>query len=185
MPTNLSAQEQQELISLLEKRFSKNMKRHPSVAWTTVLARLQQFPSKLASLMAMEETGGEPDVIALDEATGEVVFCDCAAESPKGRRSLCYDREAWEARKEFKPAGNAMDVAAEMGIEMLDEDGYRFLQTLGTFDAKTSSWLKTPEEMRKLGGAIFGDFRFGRVFIYHNGVQSYYGARAFRGTLRV
>ncbi|MFN5251136.1 MAG: DUF4256 domain-containing protein [Bacteroidia bacterium] len=178
-------QEQIELLSLLEKRFQKNMKRHAGVEWTAVQARLEKQANKLATLRAMEETGGEPDVIGVDTATGEVVFCDCATESPKGRRSLCYDREAWEARKEFKPSGNAMDMAAEMGIEMLDEDGYRHLQTLGTFDAKTSSWLKTPDEMRALGGAIFGDFRFGRVFIYHNGVQSYYGARAFRGMVKV
>jgi hypothetical protein len=161
------------------------MHRHPGVTWAAVLARLTANSEKLWSLFEMERTGGEPDVVGQDAQTGELVFYDCAAESPKGRRSLCYDRAAWEARKEFKPASSAMDMAAEMGIGLLDEEQYHALQKLGPFDQKTSSWLKTPESIRKLGGAIFGDYRYATVFIYHNGAESYYGARGFRGALRV
>lgn len=153
--------------------------------WAKVLARLEAHPEKLWPLNEMERTGGEPDVVGRDKKTAEIVFCDCSAESPKGRRSICYDREALEARKEFKPANNAMDMAAAIGIELLTEEEYRELQGLGEFDTKTSSWLKTPPEVRKLGGAIFGDRRYGRVFVYHNGADSYYAARGFRGALRV
>ncbi|MBK7690186.1 MAG: DUF4256 domain-containing protein [Bacteroidetes bacterium] len=176
---------QNELLDILKRRFLKNKKRHPAIDWDSVEARLLAHPDKLWSLNEMELSDGEPDVVALDSKTGEVHFFDCAAESPKGRRSLCYDREAWEARKEFKPSSNVMDMAAEMGIEVLTETEYRYLQQLGPFDSKTSSWLKTPENIRALGGAIFGDFRFGQVFVYHNGAQSYYGSRAFRGCVRV
>jgi hypothetical protein len=173
------------LLNTLKARFEKNMKRHKGLEWAKVEARLLKDPGKLWSLNEMERTGGEPDVVDLDSKTGEYVFFDCAAESPKDRRSLCYDREAWESRKEFKPESNAMDMATAMGIEMLTEEQYHFLHQYGSFDAKTSSWLRTAPEMRKLGGAIFGDFRFGRVFIYHNGASSYYAARGFRGALRV
>lgn len=174
-----------ELLHTLRKRFEKNMGRHKGLKWDKIQAALEAHPDKLWSLDEMEVTGGEPDVVGLDKKTGKHVFFDCSAESPKGRRSLCYDREALESRKTHKPANSALDMAAEMGIELLTEEQYHALQQLGTFDAKTSSWLKTPADVRALGGAIFGDWRFGRVFIYHNGAESYYGARGFRGALSV
>jgi len=182
---DLSPDMKSALMKTLKARFEKNMKRHKGLEWSGVETRLLKNPDKLWSLNEMERTSGEPDVVDLDAKTGDYIFFDCAAESPKDRRSLCYDLEAWESRKEFKPANNAMDEATAMGIEMLTEEQYRFLQQLGSFDAKTSSWLNTPPEIRKLGGAIFGDYRFGRVFIYHNGASSYYAARGFRGALRV
>lgn len=181
----LPAEERQILLQALKTRFERNMGRHRGMEWAKVLARLEAHPEKLWPLNEMERTGGEPDVVGRDKKTAEIVFCDCSAESPKGRRSICYDREALEARKEFKPANNAMDMAAAIGIELLTEEEYRELQGLGEFDTKTSSWLKTPPEVRKLGGAIFGDRRYGRVFVYHNGADSYYAARGFRGALRV
>ncbi len=161
------------------------MARHPGLSWAEVLSRLDASPEKLPSLHEMERTGGEPDVVGRDEGTGEILFFDCSPESPEGRRSLCYDQEALESRKQYKPEGSAVDVAAGMGIDLLTETQYFNLQELGEFDTKTSSWLKTPVEVRELGGAIFGDQRFGRVFVYHNGAQSYYAARGFRGALRV
>lgn len=173
------------LLGILQKRFEKNKKRSKDILWKDVEARLKAQESKLWSLFQMEETGGEPDVLSFDSKTGEYIFFDCSAETPAGRRSYCYDKEALDARKENKPANSAMQVAQEMGIEMLDEEQYHFLQQFGPFDQKTSSWLKTPVEVRKLGGAIFGDYRYGRVFIYHNGVQSYYAARAFRGMIKI
>ena len=183
----LRSDQRDELITQLHKRFEKNVQRHKSIEWNQVLARLELKDSvlKLWSLSEMERTGGEPDVIGFDEQTGEVIFVDCAAESPKGRRSVCYDREGLESRKEHKPKNNAIDMAAEMGIALLSEDDYRKLQQFGPFDTKTSSWLETPADIRELGGAIFGDYRYGNVFVYHNGAQSYYGARGFRGKLRV
>jgi hypothetical protein len=181
----LSSKQSNDLLSTLQARFEKNMSRHKGLSWTKVLARLEDHPDKLWSLQEMEKTGGEPDVIGLDKKTGEFIFCDCCEESPKGRRSVCYDREALNARKEFKPKHNAVEMAAEMGIDLLSEDQYRALQELGKFDMKTSSWLKTPAPIRKLGGALFGDYRYDTVFVYHNGVQSYYAARGFRGELRV
>ena len=181
----LSADHRNELIKVLKTRFEKNMLRHKGLDWAKVQAKLEAKAEKLWSLDEMESTGGEPDVISYDEKTGEYLFCDCAPESPKGRRSLCYDREAWESRKEFKPENNVVDVAAEMGIELLTEDQYRALQELGKFDLKTSSWVKTPAEIRKHGGAIFCDRRYEHVFMYHNGAESYYAARGFRGLLRV
>ena len=181
----LSPEHTEKLLSLLKIRFDKNKPRHASIHWETVEVKLRANPKKLEILDAMEETGGEPDVVGFDQATGKLLFYDCSAESPNGRRSLCYDRAAWEARKEHKPKDNALDVAKAMGIELLTEDEYRYLQTLGDFDSKTSSWLKTPERIRNLEGAIFGDFRYNTVFVYHNGVQSYYAARGFRGVLRV
>jgi len=181
----LSAAEQRELLSLLEARFHKHMHRHAGMEWGQVLERLEAAPVKLRSLHEMEETQGEPDVIGLDAKTGEIIFADCSAESPAGRRSLCYDREGLESRKEHRPENSAMDLAAEMGVSLLTEAEYHALQALGEFDVKTSSWLLSPPEVRKLGGAIFGDRRYGRVFIYHNGAQSYYAGRAFRGLLRV
>lgn len=174
-----------ELLKALKTRFEKNLKRHKGISWAAVQDKLEAHPDKLASLYEMENTGGEPDVVGYDEKTDEYIFYDCSAESPKGRRSLCYDRAAWNSRKEFKPADSAMDMAEAMGIELLTEEEYRGLQTLGAFDTKTSSWLKTPDAIRKLGGAIFGDRRFDTVFIYHNGAESYYGVRGFRGSLRV
>lgn len=183
--TKLSSARAGELLELLRTRFEKNMDRHKGIAWGDVQARLESNSDKLWSLNEMEETGGEPDVVGHDAKTGEFIFYDCSAESPKGRRSICYDREALESRKQHKPENSAMDMAAEMGIEMLTEEQYRMLQTLGHFDMKTSSWLKTPSAIRKLGGAIFGDYRYGHVFIYHNGADSYYGVRGFRGSLRV
>jgi hypothetical protein len=174
-----------ELLDTLEDRFEKNMKRHKGLDWAKVQAKLEASPEKLRSLNEMEKTGGEPDVVGHDKKTGEYIFYDCSAESPAGRRSVCYDREGLESRKEHRPENNAIDMAAAMGIELLTEEHYRELHKLGHFDTKTSSWLETPAEIRELGGAIFGDYRFGRVFVYHNGAQSYYGARAFRGSLRV
>ncbi len=174
-----------ELFKVLNARFEKNMDRHTGLEWTKVEARLGANAGKLWSLHEMERTGGAPDVVGQDRKTGEFVFFDCSAESPKGRVAVCYDREGLESRKEHRPANSALDMAAAMGIELLTEEGYRELQTLGEFDTKTSSWVKTPPDIRKLGGALFGDRRFGHVFIYHNGAQSYYSARAFRGSLRV
>lgn len=181
----LSADHRDELIKVLKTRFEKNMPRHKGLDWAKVQAKLEANADKLWSLDEMEVSGGEPDVIGYDEKTGEYLFCDCAPESPKGRRSLCYDRDAWESRKEFKPENNVVDVAAEMGIELLSEEQYWALQELGKFDLKTSSWVKTPAEIRKHGGAIFCDRRYEHVFMYHNGAESYYAARGFRGLLRV
>ncbi|WP_233081143.1 DUF4256 domain-containing protein [Rheinheimera soli] len=173
------------LIQLLKTRFEKHKNRHAGLDWAKVQARLEADPVKLKSLAQMEATGGEPDVVGLDEQSGEFIFFDCATESPKGRRSLCFDREALDARKEHKPVSSVIDMAAAMGIQLLTEDDYRYLQQFGPFDSKTSSWLATPTEIRALDGAIFGDYRYGRVFIYHNGAQSYYGVRGFRGSLRL
>lgn len=181
----LSTNERQELLAALKARFEKNIARHKGIEWAKVEAKLEANADKLWSLQEMERTGGEPDVVGYDKKTGEYVFYDCSPESPDGRRSLCYDREALESRKEHKPKNNAVDLAAAMGIEILTEEQYRTLQELGKFDAKTSSWLRTTADIRKLGGAIFADFRFGRVFVYHNGAESYYAARGFRGWLRV
>jgi hypothetical protein len=181
----LSAEQRAELLTVLKARFERSMKRHKGLEWAKIQARLEANPEKLWSLTEMERTGGEPDVVGHEKKTGEYVFYDCSAESPKGRRSLCYDREALEERKENKPENNAIDMAAAMGIELLTEEQYRELQKLGHFDAKTSSWVTTPPDIRKLGGALFCDFRFGTVFVYHNGAESYYAARGFRGSLRV
>jgi hypothetical protein len=181
----LTNKEQEELLKILKARFQKNMNRHKDLEWDKVAAKLEGNKEKLWSLQEMENTGGEPDVVGYDKKTGEYIFYDCAAESPKGRRSLCYDREALDARKEAKPGNSAMDVAAAMGIELLTEEEYRELQQQGEFDLKTSSWLKTPDAIRNQGGAIFGDRRYDHVFTYHNGAQSYYAARGFRGSLRV
>jgi hypothetical protein len=181
----LSPEQSEELLGVLKLRFEKNMNRHKGVEWAKVQAKLEANAKKLWSLDDMESTGGEPDVVAYDKQTDEYIFYDCSAESPKGRRSLCYDREAHEARKEFKPENNAVDVADTMGIELLSEEQYRKLQKLGNFDTKTSSWVKTPADIRKLGGAIFCDRRYNTVFVYHNGAESYYAARGFRGLLRV
>lgn len=174
-----------ELLQTLKARFDKNMHRHAGADWSEVAARLADHPAALASLAQMEATGGEPDVVGMDKATGNIVFCDCSPESPVGRRSLCYDRAALDARKENKPRGSAEDMAAGTGIALLTEEQYRHLQTLGEFDRKTSSWIATPPDVRKLGGALFGDRRYGRVFVYHNGAESYYAARGFRGLLTV
>src|SRR6266480_7243069 len=182
---DLSPEQRAELLRALRARFEKNMNRHKSLEWDKVQAKLEANAEKLWSLNEMERTGGEPDVVGHDKKTGEYIFSDCSAESPKGRRSVCYDREALESRKENKPENSAIDMAAVMGIELLTEEQYRELQKLGNFDTKTSSWLKTPADIRKLGGAIFGDYRYGNFFVYHNGAQSYYGGRAFRGSLRV
>ncbi len=181
----LSAEQQEELRATLKARFEKNMNRHKLIEWAKVQAKLEAHPEKLWSLHQMEKTGGEPDVVAYDEKMGEYIFYDCSAQSPKGRRSLCYDHEALESRKENQPANNAIDMATTMGIEILTEEHYRALQKLGNFDTKTSSWVKTPADIRKLGGAIFADYRYGNVFVYHNGASSYYAARGFRGVLRV
>ncbi len=181
----LSSQQARELIEILRARFEKNMKRHKGLEWTNVLAKLEANAEKLWSLNEMEMTGGEPDVVGHDRKTGEYIFYDCSAESPKGRRSLCYDHDALEARKEHKPQDSAMNMAADMGIDMLTEEQYRDLQKLGSFDAKTSSWVMTPAQIRKLGGAVFCDRRYDTVFLYHNGAESYYAARGFRGSLRV
>jgi hypothetical protein len=181
----LSADESRELLKELKARFEKNMDRHKGIEWSKVQAKLEENPGKLWPLNEMEITGGEPDVVAYDKKTGEYIFYDCSAESPKGRRSVCYDHEALEKRKEHKPGNSAMNMAAEMGIEILSEEEYRELQKLGKFDAKTSSWIRTPADIRKLGGAIFCDLRYGHVFVYHNGAESYYAARGFRGSLRV
>ena len=175
----------EQLLGTLQTRFEKNINRHLGLEWAKVKAKLETNPEKLWSLNEMEITGGEPDVVGYDTTTNEYIFFDCAPESPKGRRSYCYDREAQESRKDYPPANNIIDVAAAMGIEILTEEQYRELQKLGHFDTKTSSWIKTPAEIRKLGGAIFADFRYGTVFVYHNGASSYYAARAFRGCLRV
>ncbi len=182
---NLSPQQGEELLRALKTRFEKNMNRHKGLEWAKVQAKLEANAEKLWSLNEMERTGGEPDVVGHDKKTGEYIFYDCSAESPKGRRSVCYDREALESRKEHKPKDNAMDMASGMGIELLTEEQYRELQKLGNFDTKTSSWVKTPADIRELGGALFCDRRFDTVFLYHNGAESYYAARAFRGLLRV
>jgi hypothetical protein len=182
---SLPAKERDQLLKTLEERFEKNMHRHKGVDWAKVRARLERDEEKLWSLSEMERTGGEPDVARLDGKGGDITFVDCSPETPKGRRSICYDREALNARKEHKPATSAVDMANEMGIELLTEEEYFKLQEVGAFDTKTSSWLETPPEIRKLGGAIFGDRRYNRVFIYHNGADSYYAARGFRGVLRL
>jgi hypothetical protein len=181
----LSPKQREELLNTLKVRFEKNLNRHKSVDWTKVEAKLKTNSQKLWSLNEMEKTDGEPDVIGYDKKTGEYIFYDCSAESPKSRRSVCYDQEALNSRKEHKPKNSAVNMAAEIGIELLTEEQYRELQQLGNFDAKTSSWLKTPSDIRKHGGAIFADYRFGHVFVYHNGAESYYAARGFRGSLRV
>jgi hypothetical protein len=181
----LSPEQSEELLRALKARFEKNMNLHKGLEWPRVQAKLDANTEKLWSLNEMERTGGEPDVVCYDKKTGEYIFYDCSAESPKGRRNVCYDREALESRKEFKPKDTAMDMAASMGIEILTEEQYRELQKLGNFDIKTSSWLKTPSEIRKLDGTIFADRRYDHVFVYHNGAPSYYGVRGFRGSLRV
>ncbi len=185
MKNKLSAKQSEELIDTLRARFEKNMKRHKGLQWANVQTRLEANPAKLGSLVEMESTGGEPDVVGLDKQTGAYIFYDCSAESPQGRRSLCYDRDALESRNEHKPKNSALEMAAAMGIEVLTEKEYRELQKLGNFDLKTSSWVKTPAEIRKLGGALFCDRRYDTVFTYHNGADSYYAARGFRGALRV
>jgi hypothetical protein len=182
---DLPPEQREELLRALEARFDKNMNRHKGLEWPDVQAKLEANAEKLWSLNEMERTGGEPDVVGHDEKTGEYIFYDCSAESPKGRRSLCYDREALESRKEHKPEGNAIDMAAAMGIELLTEEEYREMQKPGNFDTKTSSWVKTPSAIRRLGGALFCDRRYDTVFVYHNGAESYYAARGFRGSLRV
>lgn len=181
----LSLEQREELLGLLKSRFEKNMHRHEGLEWSDIQAKIEANPEKLWSLSEMERTGGEPDVVSYDEKTNEYIFFDCSAETPKGRRSVCYDREALESRKKHKPENSAMDMAAAMGIEMLTEEQYRELQRLENVDKKTSSWVLTPEDIRQLGGALFCDFRFGHVFLYHNGADSYYGVRGFRGSLRV
>jgi Protein of unknown function (DUF4256) len=186
MPTKkLGSEQREELLRTLKTRFEKNMNRHKGLEWAKVQERLEAKPEKLWSLHEMERTGGEPDVVGFDKKTGEYVFYDCSAESPKDRRSVCYDREALDARKEHKPKDSALDMAAAFGIELLTEEEYRELQKLGKFDLKTSSWVKTPSDIRKLGGALFCDRRYEHVFLYHNGADSYYAARGFRGSLRV
>ncbi len=181
----MTAPEGEDLLRTLERRFNDHMPRHAGVPWAEVRARLERDADALRSVGAMEATGGEPDVISRDEATGRVTFCDCSAESPAGRRSLCFDGEALAARKEHAPRGSAVEAAASMGVELLSEDDYRALQRLGAFDTRTSSWIQTPPDVRALGGALFGDRRYGRVFVYHNGAQSYYAARGFRALRRV
>jgi Protein of unknown function (DUF4256) len=181
----LSPDQRKELLKALKVRFEKNMNRHKNLDWVQVQTRLEADAEKLWSLSEMERTGGEPDVVGFDAKNGECIFYDCSAESPAGRRSLCYDREGLDSRKENKPLGNAEELAASMGIEMLNEEQYRALQKLGKFDAKTSSWINTPSDIRDLGGALFADFRYGKVFVYHNSAPSYYAARGFRGSLRV
>jgi hypothetical protein len=187
MPTtkNLPTDQQKELLNQLQTRFEKNKDRHKNINWLQVEEKLIANPAKLCSLYEMERTGGEPDLIAQDNTTGDYLFYDCSAETPAGRRSVCYDREGWESRKENRPENNALDMAAAMGIEILTEEQYRTLQAFGPFDTKTSSWIKTPADIRKLGGALYGDYRYGHVFIYHNGAQSYYAVRGFRGLLKV
>jgi hypothetical protein len=182
--SGLSQEQSEKLLKTLKARFEKNMQRHKGLEWAKIQARLQRASEKLQFLNEMEKTGGEPDVVGYDKKTGEYVFYDCSEESPKGRRSVCYDRQGLESRKEHRPQNNAIDVATVMGIELLTEEEYRELQKLGEFDTKTSSWVKTPPDVRKLGGALFCDRRYGKVFTYHNGAQSYYAARAFRGSLR-
>lgn len=185
MNKELTSEQRDEMLKILKKRFEKNMTRHQGLEWANVEARLEAHPNRLWSLHAMEQTGGEPDVVGYDNKTDEYIFYDCSAESPKGRRSICYDHEALESRKEHKPQNSAVEMAADMGIELLTEEQYRRLQELGSFDLKTSSWVVTPDPIRKLGGAIFCDRRYDTVFVYHNGAESYYGARGFRGSLRV
>jgi Protein of unknown function (DUF4256) len=185
MANTLSAEQQEALLSILKTRFVKYTSRHKDIEWAKVQAKLEANPAKLWSLNEMEKTGGEPDVVGYDATTGMYLFYDCSAESPLGRRSICYDYEALASRKENKPADNAADMAANMGIDILTEEDYRALQQLGNFDVKTSSWIQTPSDIRKLGGALFADFRYGHVFVYHNGASSYYAARAFRGLLKV
>ena len=181
----LAHKEAEELIRTLKSRFEKNMNRHKGLEWSEVRAKLERSAEKLWSLNEMDTTGGEPDIVGQDKKTGEYIFYDCSSETPKGRRSFCYDREALQSRKENKPANSAIDVAADMGIEILSEEQYRELQTLGNFDTKTSSWVQTPDNIRKLGGALFCDRRYDTVFVYHNGAESYYAARGFRGWLKV
>lgn len=181
----LSPEQEEQLLKVLKARFEKNKKRHEGLSWTDVQARLEANAEKLWSLSEMENTGGEPDVVGHDKKTGEYIFFDCSPESPKGRTSICYDREGLESRKEHRPKDTAMDMAAAMGVELLTEAQYRELQSLGAFDTKTSTWIKTPDDIRKLGGALFCDRRFGHVFVYHNGAQSYYSGRGFRASLRV
>lgn len=185
MAKKLSPEQQEELLNTLQARFEQNMNRHQSIVWKKVQAKLEAHPEKLWSLNEMERTGGEPDVVGYDKKKNEFVFFDCSPESPAGRRSLCYDQEAWESRKEAKPKNSAMKMASDMGIELLTEEQYRELQKLGEFDTKTSSWIKTPDEIRELGGALFCDRRYNHVFTYHNSAESYYAARGFRGLLRV
>ena len=185
MKKQLPARERQEILDILKARFEQNTGRHKGMEWAGVLARLEATPGKLWSLSEMERTGGEPDVVGYDKEADEYLFCDCSAESPKGRRNTCYDLEGLESRKEHRPENNAMDMAADMGIELLTEEQYRELQEHGHFDTKTSSWLRTPADIRKHGGAIFADYRYGHVFVYHNGAQSYYAVRGFRGSLKV
>jgi hypothetical protein len=185
MKKDLPPKQSEELLDILQSRFEKNMKRHKGLDWANVKARLEANVEKMWSLHEMERTGGEPDVVGHNKKTGQYLFYDCSAESPKGRRSLCYDRKALDSRKEFKPANSALDMAASMGVELLTEEQYRQLQSLGIFDSKTSSWLITPPVIRNLGGAIFADYRYGTVFIYHNGAESYYAARGFRCWLSV
>jgi hypothetical protein len=182
---NLSPEQREELLKALKARFEKNLKRHKNLEWAKVQTKLEANAEKLWSLNEMERTGGEPDVVAFDKKTGEYIFYDCSAESPQGRRSFCYDREALESRKEHKPKNSAIDLAGTMGIDLLTEAEYRELQKLGNFDTKTSSWVKTPADIRKLGGALFCDRRYNTVFVYHNGAESYYAARGFRGALRI
>lgn len=185
MEKEISSKQKEELFSTLKTRFDENINRHQGLEWDKIQAKLEVHPAKIWSLYEMEKTGGEPDVVGFDKKKNEYIFYDCAAESPKERRSLCYDRSALESRKKHPPKNSAMDMATEMGIELLTEEEYRALQALGTFDTKTSSWIKTPAEIRSLGGAVFCDFRYGRVFVYHNGAESYYAARGFRASLRV
>ena len=185
MKKELLPADRDELLNELKTRFEKNMDRHKGLEWAPIQAKLQADTAKLWSLSEMDRTGGEPDVVGFDNATGEYIFYDCSAETPAGRRSLCYDRAAWEARKEHKPENNAVDVASSMGIKLLTEEEYRALQQLGKFDLKTSSWIETPSKIRSLGGALFCDRRYDTVFVFHNGADSYYAARAFRGSLRV
>ncbi|TDO93988.1 DUF4256 domain-containing protein [Flavobacterium sp. 245] len=185
MKNKISEEEQQQLISILKVRFEKNPKRHQNIEWSKVDTKLRANPEKLWSLLQMEKTEGEPDVVGYDKNNDEYLFFDCTAESPKARRSLCYDRKALDSRKEHKPKNSAVDMADEMGIALLTEEQYRQLQELGDFDTKTSSWIATPDDVRKLGGAVFCDFRYGRVFLYHNGAESYYAARGFRGYLKI
>ncbi|MBK7231708.1 MAG: DUF4256 domain-containing protein [Saprospiraceae bacterium] len=185
MKRKLTEKQAEDILLKLQTRFEKNKNRHKGIEWQKVHAKLKANSDALWSIHEMEETGGEPDVVGFDKKSGEYIFFDCSEESPKARRSICYDSDALEARKEHKPKNSAMNMAAAMGIEMLNEEEYKELQQLGNFDTKTSSWIKTPPSIRKLGGALFGDYRFGTVFIYHNGAESYYGARGFRGSLRV
>ena len=185
MKSKLLQEEQLGLLNTLKMRFAKNMHRHKNIDWNDVLAKLEKDPAKIDVLLRMEQTGGEPDVVVFDEQSNEVIFCDCATESPKGRRSYCYDRPALDARKEHKPKNSAVDAAREIGIKLLNEEEYRALQAIESFDKKTSSWIETPKKIRDLEGALFGDFRYDTVFFYHNGASSYYAARGFRGLLKV